>query len=70
MHPHRHPLPAGTLYASLDATLCHSPGSSGWVIKSDHVLPGRLLSFVSSSAPTARKHWRDVKAIPRMDAEG
>lgn len=27
------PFPAGSLYASHDPTLCHSPGSQGWVIK-------------------------------------
>ena len=63
-------LPAGTLYASHDAMLCHSPGARGWVIRGEHCLPGHLLSFVASRHPTPARHWRDVKAIPRMDAEG
>lgn len=64
------PFPAGTLFASHDATLCHSPGTRGWVIRGDHPLPGQLLSFVASKRPTAQKRWREVKAVPRMDAEG
>lgn len=106
--PSATPFPAGTLYASHDATLCHSPGAPagaacrragaeaprilaacprpnqrpparphcppagtrGWVIKGEHPLPGDLLSFVRRSSPTATHHWRGVKAVPRMDAEG
>ncbi|PSC72327.1 stem-specific TSJT1-like [Micractinium conductrix] len=67
-NPTASPFPAGCLFASHDATLCHSPGARGWVIKGDHSLPGTLLSFLPSAKGT--HSWRGVKAVPRMDAEG
>ncbi|EFN54932.1 hypothetical protein CHLNCDRAFT_134667 [Chlorella variabilis] len=69
-NPTATPFPAGTLFASHDATLCHSPGTHGWVIRGEHPLPGELLSFVASARPTPAHHWKQVKAVPRMDAEG
>lgn len=69
-NPTASPFPAGTLYASHDPTLCHSPGGKGWVIRGEHPLPGHLLSFVPSRVQTATHHWRGVKAVPRIDAEG
>jgi hypothetical protein len=69
-NPTATPFPAGTLYASHDPTLCHSPGFKGWVIRGEHPLPGHLLSFVPSKVQTATHHWRGVKAVPRIDAEG
>lgn len=68
--PSATPFPAGSLYASHDTTLCTSPGSQGWVIKGEHPLPGHLLSFVASKSPTPARHWRGIKAVPRLDAEG
>ena len=47
-----------------------SAGFKGWVIRGEHPLPGHLLSFVPSSVQTATHHWRGVKAVPRIDAEG
>lgn len=46
-----------------------SPGPCR-VIKGDHPLPGQLLSFVASRRPTPQKRWREVKAVPRLDADG
>ncbi|KAI3438282.1 hypothetical protein D9Q98_000717 [Chlorella vulgaris] len=69
-NPTATPFPAGSLFASHDATLCHSPGSRGWVIQSEQTLPGQLLSFMPSSHPSPAHHWKDVKAVPRLDADG
>lgn len=40
------------------------------MIKGEHPLPGHLLSFVASKHPTPEGHWRGVKAVPRLDAQG
>lgn len=58
--------PAGTLFASTRHTVAYSPGAKGWVIDEGD-WPGQLLSFVVDDDG---RHWRGIKAIPRVTSKG
>lgn len=58
--------PPGTLFASTRHTVAYSPGAHGWVIEEGE-WPGQLLSFLLE--PDGR-HWRGIKAIPRITPAG
>lgn len=66
-NPSATPFPAGSMFSSERAMKAYSPGDQGWVIGGDD-LPGRLFSFMTTAPDTP--HWRAIRAIPRLTAQG